>query len=147
MTLVLKQRDLFTSRWRKVLERDPLEDEIQQTLIKHLQLRCRPDVIYFHVPNGGYRHKYTGALLKALGVIPGVPDLMFVWPQLVSVAGLPHVQIMPRVLGLELKTRTGKLTAAQIAFAARMRRAGAIYETANTIDDALAILKQYGILV
>jgi hypothetical protein len=146
MTVPLKQKDLFTRRWRKVPVREPLEDQIQKALIKHLQLRCRPDVIYWHTPNGGLRFKITAALLKATGVIPGVPDLIFIWPQLVSVVSIAEVQTMPRVLGLELKSRKGKLTSHQNAFAARMRRAGAAYETANNIDDALAILEQYGII-
>src|SRR6516165_5059622 len=98
MTVPLKQKDMFTGRWRKVRLPEPLEDQIQKTLVKHLQLRCRPDVVWWHTPNGGYRFKITAALLKALGVIPGVPDLIFFWPQLVSVVSIAEVQTMSRVL-------------------------------------------------
>ena len=30
----------------------------------------------FHVPNGGVRHPATGARFKAMGVKPGVPDVL-----------------------------------------------------------------------
>jgi len=30
----------------------------------------------FHVPNGGARHPATGARFKAMGVKPGVPDIL-----------------------------------------------------------------------
>jgi hypothetical protein len=146
MTVPLKQKNLFTGRWRTVKLPEPLEAQVQKAVVAHLQLRCRPDVVWWHTPNGGYRFKITAALLKALGVIPGVPDLIFICPQLVSVVSIAEVQTMSRVLGLELKTRKGKLTSHQNAFAARMRRAGAAYETANNIDDAIAILEQYGIM-
>jgi hypothetical protein len=147
MTIVLKQRELFSGRWRKVLERDPLEDEIQKTLIQHLHLRCRPGVIYFHIPNGGWRTKITGMWLKLMGVRPGVADLEFnwyagcVWDELTG-----RTVNATRVLYLELKARGRKQSSAQRQFQTECGLVGAIYATADNIDDALAILKQYGIL-
>jgi hypothetical protein len=34
----------------------------------------------FHVPNGGVRHPATGARFKAMGVKPGVPDVLLPVP-------------------------------------------------------------------
>lgn len=36
-----------------------------------------PNVVYFHVPNGGSRSAVEGARFKAIGVKAGVPDLVF----------------------------------------------------------------------
>lgn len=36
-----------------------------------------PNVVYFHVPNGGSRSAAEGGRFKAIGVKAGVPDLVF----------------------------------------------------------------------
>ena len=137
------QRHLFTKRWAKVPKTDPLEADIQKALVQRLNLQARKDVLWWHVPNGEYRTDATGARLKAMGVLPGVADLMFIIPELVSA---PTLMVMPRVLFLELKRKGGKLSPEQVAFAARARRTGASYEVADSIDAAVAILERYGIL-
>jgi hypothetical protein len=149
MTAVpLKQKDLFTKRWSSVRVRDPLEDQIQTSLVAHLHLRCRPGVIWFHVPNGGYRYKTTGAWLKAMGVRAGVADLIFIWKPGVEQRWEqpeqpPH---MVHVLCLELKVRGKKQRPEQEQFQTECGVVGAIYEMADNIDDALAIVKKYGII-
>lgn len=35
--------------------------------------------LLFHVPNGGTRHAREAMALKASGVVPGIPDMPFVW--------------------------------------------------------------------
>lgn len=37
----------------------------------------RPNVVYFHVPNGGSRNAAEGARFKQIGVKAGIPDLVF----------------------------------------------------------------------
>ena len=135
MTAHLLQKDLFSKRWRKVKRREPLEHQIQIALLEHLRYRVRPGVSYWHIPNGeelvgGAR---TGAKLKAMGVLPGVADLQFIW------AG-------PSVLFLELKARGRKLRAEQQVFRDRMVGVDCHYEMADNIDDALNILDRYGLL-
>ncbi len=34
-----------------------------------------PDILIFHIPNGGARHIKTATRLKEEGVVPGIPDL------------------------------------------------------------------------
>jgi hypothetical protein len=71
--------------------------------------------------------------LKGLGTRSGVPDLLI----------LSH----GRLFALELKNgRRGRLSPAQITTHAEMRKAGAVIGTAGTIDEALAILGEWGIL-
>jgi hypothetical protein len=134
--LRLQQKDWITQRWRKVKQPEPLEDEIQKTLIKHWRLFRRPGVMCFHIPNGGYRHKVTGVWLKAMGVQPGVADLQFIWTTLDRTW----------VLFLELKAHGRKQTPEQRLFETECGEVGASYETADSIDAALAILNKYGLL-
>ena len=143
----LQQKDLFTKRWSAVRGRDPLEEQIQASLVAHLHLRCRPDVVWFHVPNGGYRYKTTGAWLKAMGVRAGVADLIFIWSERSEWGEVDAArEKTTRVLCLELKSKRGSQRPEQQQFQTDCGVVGAIYEIADNIDDALAILKRYGIL-
>ena len=46
----------------------------QQGFIQWFRLRF-PEVLIFHIPNGGVRHIVTAARLQKEGVVPGIPDL------------------------------------------------------------------------
>lgn len=56
----------------------------------------------FHVPNGGVRSKIEAARLKAMGVVAGVADLIFLYNQKAYV--------------FELKSPTGTLEPDQVIF-------------------------------
>ena len=133
MTAVQKQKDLLTNRWRTVRAPEPSEFQIQSALIKRLRLQCRPGVTYFAVPNGELRPDKQGAKLKAMGVRPGVSDLIFFWGG-------------PNVLCLELKSRTGSLTPEQKIFRDEISIKGCSFEVAHSIDQAVKILIHHGIL-
>jgi hypothetical protein len=130
-----QQKDLLTNRWRKVRAPVLPEHQLQIALVQHLKYRARPGVIYFHVPNGELRDKRAAAKLKAMGVKPGVSDLVFVWDD----HGL-------RNLYLELKVKGGRQTLEQITFAEVIQNAGASYRCAGGLDEALAILKGFNLL-
>ena len=57
----------------------PSEDQEQAWLVSWLR-REHPSVRIFAIPNGGGRSKAQGAILKATGTSPGVPDLMIPTP-------------------------------------------------------------------
>jgi hypothetical protein len=137
------QKDLLTKRWRTVRALEPSELQLQISVVRHLQWRCREGVIWFAVPNGELRDKRTGAKLKAMGVRPGVADLIFIWGELIST---PRLEVTPQLLFLELKARGGRLSPPQIEFRDIMRKCGAPFEVADNIDDAIALLDRYGIL-
>lgn len=59
----------------------------------------------FHVPNGGLRSALAGAQMKALGVKPGVPDLI-----------LPVSRNHTNGLIIEMKSATGSTTPEQKAW-------------------------------
>ena len=54
----------------------PTEEAEQRVLVRWLDW-FRPDVLYYHVPNGGWRTKATAGIMKATGAKPGVHDLCF----------------------------------------------------------------------
>lgn len=134
------QRDLFG---RKIRNIGPSEFEIQKSLVARLRLQCRKGVLYFHCPNGEERDDRVAAKLKAMGVLPGVADLIFIWGELVS---CPNLLIVPQILFLELKRRGARQTTDQILFDQTSKAAGCFYELADSIDDAVAILQRYAIL-
>jgi hypothetical protein len=51
-----------------------------------------------------------------------------------------------RFYALELKSDRGRLSATQIAMHAQLRRAGAVVRVAGSIDEALGLLVEWGVL-
>ena len=129
----LAQKDMFTNRWRKVRAPAPTELQIQIALVERLRLLARKDCVWYHVPNGEHRDKRIAAKLKAMGVMPGVADLVFHWPY-------------QQTLFLELKRGNGALSAAQTHFQNTVTLIGWNYAVARTIDQAVEILTDHGIL-
>jgi hypothetical protein len=108
-----------------------LEDAVQARLVAVLMNSCAPNVLWFAIPNGGYRSPRTAARLKATGTRAGVPDMAFV------IGGRTHF--------LELKrARGGSLSDVQIAIRDEAIAAGAIYAVAKGFDAAIAVLRSWG---
>jgi VRR-NUC domain-containing protein len=128
---------LFAKRPKATLRtvRAPVPSELQLhiAVVQHLRYGLAKDWIYFHCPNGEERDKRVAAKLKAMGTLPGVPDLC-----LISPAGLVH--------GLELKREGNPLSAAQIAVHDHARRLGWPFAVADRLEDALAVLREWGAL-
>jgi hypothetical protein len=104
----------------------------QRAVIQHLAWRARPGVFAFHVPNGGWRSRVEGAILKAIGTVAGVPDIICIF--------------QGRVYALELKAGRGRLTDVQRVVHDRLREAGANVAVAHGIDQALAQLERWQLL-
>jgi hypothetical protein len=134
--VVAKQRDLFTRRFRTVAPPDPSELQIHVSLVERLEYQCRDDVLWFHVPNGELRDKRAAAKLKAMGVKPGVADLVFIW---LGISGI-------KVLFLELKAPKRKPSDVQKHFAQFAQRIHCHYECADKIDDAWKIIEWHGLV-
>lgn len=109
-----------------------IEDQIQRAVFQHIRARGAPGVFAFHVPNGGYRKPREGAILKGLGVTPGVPDVIIIHKG--------------RAYGLELKAPGGRATEKQMLAMDAMDEAGAFVCIAEGLDRALAVLEAWGIL-
>lgn len=109
------------------------EDQLQMAIIDNLSARGNPNVIWYHIPNQGYRGAGYGAKLKAMGVRSGVPDLAFVLED-------------GSAAFLELKSSTGDVSREQMDFAKKCFRMGVKHEFARDIDTALSILTEWGVI-
>jgi hypothetical protein len=134
----LQQKDLFTRRWRKQLEPQK-EVTLHIQLVAVLRWALRPDVIMRHVPNGEERTLRTAQKLKAMGVLPGSADLEFHWCEV-------DIGKHRKLLHLELKVANRKMSEAQAGFALAMKLLGDEYLVAKSIDEAITILGERGLL-
>jgi hypothetical protein len=108
------------------------EQAIQRAIFQHLRARGAPGVFAFHPANGGYRKRVEAAIMKGLGVVAGVPDVIAIRDG--------------RVFALEVKAEGGRATDAQLACIAALREAGAFTCIAEGLDRALACLESWGLL-
>jgi len=108
------------------------EAAIQRAVFQHLRVRGTPGVFAFHPANGGYRKPVEAAILKGLGVVAGVPDVIAIHNG--------------RVFAMELKAPGGRATDKQLEAIAAMREAGAFVALAEGLDRALACLEAWGLL-
>ena len=108
------------------------EDQIQRAVFQHLAVRAATGVFAFHPPNGGWRSRVEAAILKGLGVVAGVPDVIAIHNG--------------RVFAMELKAPGGRATDKQLEAIAAMREAGAFVALAEGLDRALACLEAWGLL-
>ena len=107
------------------------EHKIQAAYIAWHRRQSFPGWI-FAVPNGGARDAITGALLRAEGVAPGVPDVFYAWP-CGGYAGL----------WLEFKTPTGTVSCVQKSMIADLRAAGYACEVVRSGGAAREIVERY----
>lgn len=86
----------------------------------------------YHVPNEGKRSKATGGILTAMGLRPGVPDLILDHP-----AGIYH--------GLRLEMKYGKNmpTVDQKDWLLRLQASGYFVAVVWSASDAIRILENY----
>jgi hypothetical protein len=105
---------------------------IHRGVLAHLRARAVRNALYWHTPNGMLRSKTTGAILKSLGTLAGVSDLLI----------LHNGQLF----ALELKAPGGRSTPAQMAFREAVNRAGGFASEAVGLDAALRWLQAWGLL-
>ena len=129
------QKDMWTRRYRRVKAPEPSETQIHIAVVEHCRRLIKPDVLFFHCPNGEHRNKRTAAKLKAMGVLPGVADLIFIR------AAPWSFDCTPDILFLELKRKGQKQSDNQLAFEPRAKACGAQYRVADSVDAAIDILE------
>jgi hypothetical protein len=108
------------------------EAAIQRCVFQHLRARGAPGVFAFHPANGGYRKPIEAAIMKGMGVVAGVPDIIAIHEG--------------RVYALELKAERERATPKQQEAIAAMEAAGAFTAIAEGLDRALACLEAWGLL-
>ena len=111
--------------------RNQAEYELHKNVVEWLRWQ-KPDCVWFHVYNGAYMSKATAGRGKAMGVLPGVADLVFV------LAG-------GKVGFIELKVLEEGLSDNQKAFHDNVRKLGASTTVARSIEGVQTILKSWGV--
>lgn len=112
------------------------ESIIQQNVIRwwrvvHHSFGCA-EILLFSVPNGGFRHVITAAILKAEGARKGVADLFLAVPR----RGIPG-------LFIEMKRPKGVRSPEQIAFLAAVSQQGYDARCCYSYDEAVATITAY----
>jgi hypothetical protein len=96
--------------------------------VRYLRTVC-PDCIVLHCANGGKRSKETARLMKALGVLPGVFDLLLICPD-------------GRHMWLEAKSDAGRLSPEQQWFKMELIVRGVPYVVFRNLADIEAFVHQ-----
>ena len=110
----------------------PSEDQEQSWLVAWFRKEY-PAVRMFAIPNGGHRSKADGMLLKATGVVAGVPDLMVAAPR-----GAWHG------LFVEMKVQSGgRVSTEQKEWIAYLAEQGYRAEVCNGFEAAKAVIREY----
>ncbi|BBZ93125.1 hypothetical protein BRDID11004_59760 [Bradyrhizobium diazoefficiens] len=142
----MRQLSLFKGkRQRGVASPPPLEFAIHATLADICKRWINPRWKFTHLPLGehrehrinprtGRRYSLSGQRLQRMGVMPGWPDFIFVGPN-------------AQVFWLELKRfKKGRLSEDQSDVLAHLVACGFAVLVTTSLDDAVATLKQAGIL-
>lgn len=122
-------RDLFGM---SILPKRRDEDARQAAIVEYVRL-VAPQILIWHVPNGGFRLKSEAARLKWMGLLPGVPDLSLVLPG-------GHSAYW------ECKTPKGRLSRDQIEFLRQVDQMGHSWAIVRDIDDARLELARLGVV-
>jgi hypothetical protein len=108
------------------------ETKEQEALIQRAQYHPITRDLLYAIPNDGKRSVMTGAAFKRRGLRPGMPDIC-----------LPYPSKGFHALYIELKTKTGKPTQAQLDCMARLNRAGNYAVIAYGWEQAWEIISDY----
>jgi len=108
----------------------PSEEQIQVAVAQYLDLKLPKTWRWYHPPNGGWRHKLTGAKLKAQGLKPGVPDCVILRPN-----GSP--------IYIELKAFGGVLSLAQKDFRDWCEASQQPYRVCRSVGEVEIFLKDF----
>ena len=108
------------------------ENVLQKAIAKLLEVAAPRKVMWFHVPNGEKREAVTAALLKGMGVKPGVPDLLL------------YDTSTGHLYAIEVKAKDGYLSESQKAWMEHFTSSPtARYAVARSVEDAVQILQDW----
>jgi hypothetical protein len=109
------------------------EEVIHRAVVDHLRQRGNPEAVWFHVPNQSKASPQYRRKLAAMGLRPGVSDLVFLHNG--------------EAFALELKRQKGGVVSDnQDQFLADWKAAGGEGFVARGLDEALACMKAWGVL-
>ncbi|MGO9006617.1 MAG: VRR-NUC domain-containing protein [Beijerinckiaceae bacterium] len=120
-------------RPRKAPKVKPKELSLHIAIVATLRRYAKPDWLFWHTANGEWRDIRTAAKLKAMGVRPGVPDLLLLRPD-----GVIHC--------LEFKRAGEYISEDQENFRLHCLAHGIPFVVVSTIDETLYALDKWGVL-
>ena len=110
------------------------EERLQRQVVEYLRVGLPDSVVWTHFPAGG-GGKVRGAKLKAMGLRPGFPDLLFVWRD----------GERTKTAWIELKTARGRESAAQREVRKSLALAGCATAICRDLDAVIGTLKGWGL--
>lgn len=110
------------------------EQRLQIQVANFLRLALRPPTVWTAFPAGG-GGKVRGALLKAMGLKAGWPDVQVLHPM-----GLNTL-----VVGIELKAKKGRLSKPQVETCEALWAANARYVECRSLEEVDRCLRRAGI--
>ena len=124
------------------------EDDLQRAVAKLLD---GLGWLWFHPPNGGRRGKVQAARLKAMGVKPGVPDVLILEPWSLALAArsnarpparlqFRHLKSPPRGVAIELKSPGGRPTPDPRIWLTALAERGWLCAVCRDLDQAIGVL-------
>lgn len=108
------------------------EADLHRDVVRFLRAALPPDWRFFHPPNGGKRDPREAARFVAMGVSPGVPDLIVLGPDRAVVA-------------VELKAAKGRETPAQIGWLDHFVACGWRADACRSVAEVEALLSMAGV--
>lgn len=112
-----------------------LEQELQKAVVEGLRYGLPSTWVVAHYPSGGYRTRAEAAIFKAMGVIPGFPDVMI----------LGEDDSGSRAWFIELKTGSKELSDDQVECHDKLRRFGFDVTVARSWEDVLGSCRMWGL--
>ena len=109
-----------------------MSEHHEQVTFVHWLKWAHPKVLFFAIPNGGYRNKITASKLKKEGVTAGVPDLFIAEPRF-DISGL----------FIEMKTNKGVVSKSQKEIMTKLKCKGYCCKVAYGFDEARQITEAY----
>lgn len=134
------------------------EEALHKALVAQLRARLPKPWLVFHPANGGARTKAEAGILKAMGVLAGMPDLLLIGPGVPVTENLRGEQWpAPRVIAIEVKAppimlKSGAVSKAkpnvspeQQAVIAQLGECGVPTLIARDLDETLEALTRMGV--
>jgi hypothetical protein len=106
----------------------------------YLRVALREPMFWVTFPSGGGGKK-RGAILKSMGLVAGVPDILIFGPG----PTVNNGATFSRVIGLELKTQKGRQSDSQKEVARKFQEFGGLYLLARNLDDVEIMLRAAGV--
>ena len=108
-----------------------LEDKIQIACVRWMQYQY-PNILIFHIPNGGKRTKAEAGIFKAMGVLAGAADLF-----------IAHASRGKHGLYIEVKSPTGRQADSQKEFERNVIAAGYHYAVCRSVEEFIRVVNEY----